>query len=184
MYMSTKTSINASLRVIGITGLAGVSVIAPNTLQGLNLLLKNSKTKVPKSQRILAELKRQGLVHITPLDNGFHYSLTPKGAYRLQQALIDGLSVKIPKKWDKKWRMVAFDIPVKFSRQRTAFVHKLQELGFMMVQKSMWVHPAPCFDQVEQLAGHYNVLRYCTLFEVSKVDELTARKLTRRFFSE
>jgi DNA-binding transcriptional regulator PaaX len=110
-----------------------------------------------------------------------HYTLTPAGAYRLQEVIIDELTIPDQKRWDKKWRLVSFDVPVGQSRARQKFVEQLQELNFIMMQKSLWVYPFPCFEQVEQLAGHYNVMRYCTLMEIDRLDELNTRKLLRHY---
>ena len=181
MDMATKDSINSALRVLGVTGLAGTTIVAPNALKGLELLLRKSPAKTSDYVRLLKELKRQGLVHISRRGDELHYSLTPAGAYRLQEIAIDEIEIPRPSRWDKRWRLIAFDIPVKQSRQRSLFVGRLQNLGFTMLQRSLWVYPFPCFDQVERLAGHYNVLRHCNLIEVSQVDKLAARKLLRHF---
>lgn len=178
--MTTRDGINASLKIIGLAGLTGVAIVAPNALQGFNLLTKKSSKNLNRS-RVLTELKRQGLVHITHQGSEFRYTITPAGAHRLQQSIIDELNIEIPKKWDKKWRIVTFDIPVQYSKQRAYFTARLQSFGFMMLQKSMWVHPASCLEQVEQLAAHYNVMRYCTLLEVGRMDELSTQRLLRHF---
>jgi CRISPR-associated endonuclease Cas2 len=95
--------------------------------------------------------------------------------------ILDDINIEIPKKWDKKWRVVSFDVPANQSKQRAAFTQKLQKYNFIMLQKSVWVHPAPCFDQIEQLASYYNIMRYCTLLEVSRMDELTVKRLLGRY---
>lgn len=179
--MRTKLAINAALKVLGVAGLVGITIVAPNALQGLRVVLRKSNIKPSDYSRLLTELKRQGLVHITQSGDEFHYTLTPAGVYRLQQSIADEIEIPRLSKWDKKWRLVAFDIPVRQSKQRAAFVTHLQDMGMALLQKSLWVHPFPCFEQVEQLAGHYNVMRYCTLMEVTKLDELAAQKLLRRF---
>jgi DNA-binding transcriptional regulator PaaX len=179
--MRTKKAIDVALTVLGVAGLAGITIVAPNALQGLTPLLKRTSVKGSDYARLLKELKRQGLVYITQSGSEVHYTLTPAGAYRLQEVIVDELVIPRPSKWDKHWRMVAFDIPVAQSRSRQKFVEKLQILHFTMLQKSLWVHPFPCFDQVEQLAGHYNVLRHCTLMEISQLDELATRRLLRRY---
>lgn len=179
--MDTGQLINSALQVLGVSGLAGVSVVAANPVQGLNRVLKKAPIKGADYVRLLKELKRQGLVHIGQKAGKIHYSLTPAGAYRLQEVIIDELAVPRPSKWDKRWQLVAFDIPVTQSRSRQKFVGKLQALNFTMLQKSLWVHPFPCFDQVEQLAGHYNVTRYCTFIEVSQLDKIATRRLLRRY---
>lgn len=181
MDMTTRDGINAALKIIGLMGLAGTAVVAPNALQGLSLILKKSSAKKSDHNRILKELKRQGLVHITQKDDTISYTLTPAGAHRLQRVMVEEVRIPRPKKWDKKWRIVTFDIPVKQSAGRAAFTQHLQNLGFFMIQKSMWVYPYPCFEQIDKIAGHYNILRYCTLLEVGRLDELSTRRLLSRF---
>ncbi len=181
--MSTKDGIKIALKLIGLAGLTGMVIVAPNAIQGLNLLIKKSPAKKANPERILAELKRQGLVHITIEEDEIHYTLTPAGASRLQKIMIDEISIPRPKKWDKKWRMVSFDIPVRYSKQRAHFTEQLQNLGLAMVHKSLWAYPFPCFTELEQLAGYYNVLRFCKFLEISQTDSLTARQLLRRFDS-
>jgi DNA-binding transcriptional regulator PaaX len=181
--MTTKDGINTTLKILGLSGLAGVSIVAPNATQGLKVLLNKSKKKDVNHLRTLAELKRQGLVHITQDEDRMHYTVTPAGVHRLQLLMLDEIVIDIPKKWDKKWRIVCFDVPSTKSKERAAFTHKLQKFNFVMLQKSMWIHPASCLEQIEQLASYYNVMRYCTLLEVSAMDELSTSKLLRRYKS-
>ena len=181
--MLTKQSINAALKIIGRTGFGGVTASAPNALLALRYILKEYPAKPGSAERILAELKRQKLVHISNESNRWHFVLSPAGIHRLQQVIIDEVTIPHPKSWDGKWRMVAFDVPTSQSKQRKYFTAHLQRLGFLMLQKSMWVYPFPCFEQVEQVAGHYNVLRYCTMVEINRLDELSAKRLLRHFSS-
>jgi DNA-binding transcriptional regulator PaaX len=180
MYMSTKDGINTALKVLGLSGLAGVVIVAPNATQGLQTLLRKSR-KTVNYQRILAELKRQGLVHITQEQDRLHYTITPAGVHRLQQIILDEIKIEVPKKWDKKWRVVSFDVPINQSRQRAIFTQRLQSYNFVMLKKSMWVHPAPCFEQIEQIAQHYNIMRYCALLEVSRLDDINTKRLLQRY---
>ncbi len=44
-------------------------------------------------------------------------------------------------RWDKKWRVISFDIP-EVNRKDRAFLRKeLQWIGFLEVQKSVWIFP-------------------------------------------
>lgn len=181
MNTTIKKTINVALQVLGVAGLTGIIIVAPNALQGLAPLLKKTNIKEADYPRLLKELKRQGLIYITQNDGQVHYTMTPAGAYRLQEVIIDEMDIPKPSKWDKHWRLVSFDIPVTQSRSRQKFVDRLQELNFIMIQKSLWVHPFPCFEQIEHLAGHYNVMRHCTLMEVSKLDDLATKKLLRHY---
>lgn len=179
--MRTKKAIDAALTVLGVAGLTGITIVAPNALQGLAPLLKKTSIKDLDHARLLKEFKRQRLVYITQRGSEIHYTLTPAGAYRLQEVAVNELTIPRPSKWDKHWRLVAFDIPIAQSRSRQKFVNGLQALNFAMLQRSLWVHPFPCFDQIEQLAGHYNVLRYSSLMEIDRLDGLSNQKLLRHF---
>lgn len=180
--MTTKQSINLALRVIGRAGLDGLAVAAPNPRQALKIALRAGRAGLDiDSAKLLRELKRQGLAHISQDGQRFSFTLTPAGIHRLQEHLIDELAIPAPAKWDGKWRVITFDVPVRFSKQRTYFTQKLQALDCFMLQRSFWIHPYPCFEQVEKLAGHLNIMRYCALFEVSKFDDQTAERLRRRF---
>jgi DNA-binding transcriptional regulator PaaX len=181
MDMNTSGAINTALKVLGVAGLVGITVVAPNALQGLEKILKQSPARKTDQAKLIKELKRQGLIYVRQDADTFHYTITPAGIHRLQNLLIDEIEVKMPAKWDKKWRLVTFDIPVRQSKQRASFVERLQSLNFVMLQRSLWVHPAPCLPQIEQIASHYNVLRYCVLSEITLLDEQSSRRLLRQF---
>ncbi len=179
--MDGKQAIASALQVIGFNGLDGISVKAPSASAGLATLLKRHRVYYADFGRLLVELKRRDLVQVSPTDQGYHFVLTISGVHRLQQILVNQLKIPRPRRWDGKWRAVTFDIPIKFSTQRAYFTQHLQRLGFVMLQKSLWVYPFPCFNEVEQLAGHYNLARYCSMMEIDKLDKLATDRLLRRF---
>lgn len=45
------------------------------------------------------------------------------------------------KRWDRKWRIVIFDIEEKERKNRDILRLKLKELGFGMIQESVWISP-------------------------------------------
>lgn len=181
--MRTKNGINLALKIIGLTGLTATVIVASNATQAFAKLIKNPELKQSDYQNILRELKRQGLVLIDQQDDAINFSLTPAGAHRLQNTLIEELSIPRPTIWDKRWRIITFDIPVKMSRQRQKFTSLLQANDFYMLQRSIWIHPFPCAPQVEQLASHFNVLRYCSFIEAARLDESSTKRLVRHFSS-
>lgn len=70
---------------------------------------------------------------------------------------IDSLKIDKPKKWDKRWRIVIFDISHLKNLQRNTFRGKLKELGFYPLQKSVWIHPFPCKDEIELLREFFGL---------------------------
>ena len=72
--------------------------------------------------------------------NGEMYiRLTKRGAEKTKR---DFSLLRLSKaKWDKKWRIVFFDIEEASRVTRNSLRVKLKELGFAMLQKSVWVTP-------------------------------------------
>lgn len=59
--------------------------------------------------------------------------------------------------WDGKWRIVLFDIPNHAKSARDAFAATLKRLGFLALQKSVFVCPYPCEEELEVVADFYGV---------------------------
>lgn len=86
----------------------------------------------------------------------FHYQLSPAGERRLAQ-----LSFRLikfdPQTWDGQWRVLIFDIPESRRTQRDMVRHLIRQLGMRRLQKSVWVTPADCRTQFEQLRQAYGI---------------------------
>lgn len=179
--MDTRSAINLTLKILGRKGFEPTSFVAKSPLDGLKELL-NHQPEV-NTQNLLRELKRQSLVGISLKPNGVSFNLTPAGAHRLQNINITELAIPRPPVWDHKWRLIAFDVPLNYSANRLKFTKHLQQLDFYMLQRSIWLHPYPCFLELEQIAGFYNIWRYCSVMEVNGLDHKSTNKLMRHFFS-
>ena len=59
--------------------------------------------------------------------------------------------------WDKKWRLVIFDIPEKKKPAREALREKLKDLGFAKLQDSVWVTPFPCENEIKLIKLVFNL---------------------------
>lgn len=107
------------------------------------------------------------------------YSLTPKGRAKLEDMIIDEIQIKNLHKWDGRWRLVMYDLPIRFKKAREAFRWKLKDLGFFQFQKSAWAYPYPCATEILFVADFYGVRRYIEILEVGKI--LDDRKLKAHF---
>lgn len=109
---------------------------------------KGNKYNNKKVYDAFYNLRRQGCVNIQKKNNQIYISLTNKGKERAGRYQIDNLRIKKMKKWDKKWRIVIFDIPEKKKVAREALRGKLKDLGFAKFQDSAWVTPFPCENEI------------------------------------
>ncbi|MEW6610573.1 MAG: CRISPR-associated endonuclease Cas2 [Patescibacteria group bacterium] len=96
-------------------------------------------------------LMRQGMLKVRYKNNQMFISLTAVGKKRVGKDDIDTLAIMSPRRWDGKWRILLFDVPTRERSKREALRGKLIELGFTMLQKSVWVHPYECSHEVQTL---------------------------------
>ena len=107
------------------------------------------------------------------------YMLSARGKRWLSEVDIWRMKIPTPEKWDKKWRVVLFDIPTNKKRQRDTFRLRLKELGLVLYQNSVWVYPHPLTETVSKTAEYYNLNPYISYITT---DTLSGEKeLQRRF---
>lgn len=184
MRTLTKQLVHNSLLVIGYAGFTGVLVVAPNATQAYgSILIKTLEAlDISEKERIYRNLRRQGLVQIDRVDNkNYRLTITPAGAHRLAKELLDEITVPPMKKWDGKWRLVCYDIPISKNQERFEFTRHLNRMGFTLVQKSMWAHPHSCIEQIEAITDSLAIKRFVTILEATKFDKYTTKKLIKRY---
>lgn len=102
-------------------------------------------------------LRKQGCIKIERKGAQMYIRLTEKGRKMAGWLQIDALKIKKPKKWDGKWRLVIFDISQLKKLHRELFRGKLKELGFHKLQKSVWIIPFDCRDEIELLREFFGL---------------------------
>lgn len=101
-----------------------------------------------KMKRSLYYLKNNKFINSTSKEK---FCLTAKGQQRALFLLAHKLFIKIPKKWDGKWRMVIFDLPQNYNNNRNFLRRRLIDFGFIQVQKSVWAFPFDCEKEINFL---------------------------------
>jgi phenylacetic acid degradation operon negative regulatory protein len=89
--------------------------------------------------------------------------------------------LKNPKKWDGKWRVVVFDIPIASRIIRDAFRRKLKEFGFYAFQQSIWIYPYHCEEEVKLLREFFGLNK--KQIQVLEVNKLEDDNFLRRYFN-
>ena len=73
------------------------------------------------------------------------------------------------REWDHMWRIIIFDIPQELDISRTRFRRKLKSLGFYMLQKSVFVFPYPCEEELVDLCSRIGVGDYIDIIVADSV---------------
>ncbi len=166
----SSTIVKYILKAIGVAGLITVAVIAPNSLQMLKLFdLDKKRCKSKSVYSTFKRLENQRLVEMREKNGKTVITITEKGKKRLLAYDFEEMRILKPKKWDGKWRIVGFDIPEKQKKAREALRHKLKELGFLQIQKSLFLHPYSCREEVEFTGEIFQINKYIIFIEAASV---------------
>lgn len=136
------------LKILLVAGMVSVAAVSPRFgTELMRAFLKQTnrnnvaKTDKNKFRSAFLYLKRRGLINIEYRGRQMYFSLTKEGRRQAGRYKIDDLKIKKEKNWDKKWRILIFDIQDKQKIKREALRGKLKELGLRKLQKSVWVYP-------------------------------------------
>lgn len=96
--------------------------------------------------------------------------LTDKGKEKALTYNLDKMKIEKPEQWDKKWRIALFDVPEKARKIRDAFRHHLKQLNFYEFQKSVFIHPYDCKDEIDYLIEFYDARRFIRFIVAEQID--------------
>lgn len=166
----------AILQTVAVAGVLSVALVAPNVIGALAKLgilpHKRQKEYIASSA---SKLVKRGLLFF----NGKNYQLTLQGESLLCRWQFVDFKFKKPKKWDKKWRVIIFDIPEKKRKARDDLTLLFRQAGIRRLQNSVWIYPHDCEDIITLLKTDLRIGKHL-LYMI--VDELENDKYLREEF--
>jgi len=108
----------------------------------------------------------------------FKFELTKKGKKLLARYNFAELALKAKRPWDGQWRMLVFDVPEKNRWARDSLRERLKQMGFFQFQKSVWLYPYECEEEMNYVAEFLGI-QYCTLMFTGKIHN---DQLLRKYF--
>jgi len=142
------------LSILKTGALLGVAITAPNAIRYLKGRGREAKWEgyYPSSiERQTMKLWRKGFVRVHETGDGHVVEITQKGIHELLKYDLDTMRISKPDHWDRKWRMVFFDVVCGNDEARKAFQSRLKQLGFFQMQKSVYICPFPCEKEIMYL---------------------------------
>ncbi len=159
------------LMVVATASIPALLVVAGTIGNAIQIFGSSKYGKNYSKQQIrtaFSSLRRQKYIEYISEKNGqIKVRLTNKGTTKVKTFAIESLHIEKPKTWDGKWRLVIFDFPIRFAKVRNAFRFRLKALGFVQFQKSVWMYPYPCDDEILFVADYFKVGKYVEVLEVS-----------------
>lgn len=172
------------LTLLGIGTFLTASLIMP----GLPVLLKPALEEKRKKEFnewkkfntwrlkfLLKRLYKQKLVELIETNNGFAVQITDKGRKKLLKYDLDNLELD-SRNWDGKWRIIMYDIHENHKQARVIFQKLLIKLKFLQLQKSVYLTPFKCENEIEYLRQIYNIGKDVLVIKVSGLENEKAYK--------
>lgn len=161
------------LLLIGVGTFIAASLVFP----GLPLVLKLGKKPYknqPKDwdrfnkfrlKQALKRLHQQKVIEVGEKDGQTFIKLTDKGEVRLLKYKLDEVKVDSAI-WDGKWRLIIYDVESDKKLLRDVFRRFLKKMNFLQLQKSVYLTPYSCSDQIEFLRQYYHLGEEILLLEI------------------
>ncbi len=154
--------------VLALAAMPGLGVVAHSFIQWYKNQDRQGRYRIRKT---FERLRQERLIEMNETSDGkTKIILTEEGKKKVLEYRFEDIKIEPMKKWDKKWRMVIFDIPEHHKKARNALRDKLRELEFYQLQKSVWIHPYECRDEINFIIEFFNISSYVRMAEVNHFD--------------
>lgn len=156
---------------------AGVFLAASVIMPGLPLAFKPwldyqkekkrkewEKFNLWRLRQVIKRLEKQKMVEIK---NG-EVTITNRGRQKVLKYNLEEMELK--RETDGKWRLIIYDIANLKTSQRELFRSILKRLQFLRLQKSVYLTPFVCDDEIEYLRQTFNIGKEVMVLKVSGIE--------------
>jgi CRISPR-associated endonuclease Cas2 len=115
----------------------------------------------------ISRLKKQGLIKVCSGQGIKFIELTKKGELKV---LLDLAAIKKPQVWDRKWRLIIFDIPEDARWQRNRLRKLLKQHQFYKLQASVYINPYSLNRQALDYLKQTGLIDFIRILRVDEMD--------------
>ena len=148
------------LKSLAIGGFLMAGLVLPNIVQLLDFFGVTKSAEKFKIIGAIERMKQKKLVRIYHKDGADIVEITELGKKKVLSYDLENIKINRPKKWDGYWRVVIFDVPEKNKKARRALNFKLNNMEFFPLQKSVFVCPFECKDEIDFVAEFFGIKKY------------------------
>ena len=126
--------------------------------------IKEDQINLRSLSQTLYYLKKRKIISLKKQGNQTILVLTERGRKRKFEYDWENLKIEKAAKWDGKWRILMFDVPEDARWVRDSLRIKLRQLSFVQFQKSVWICPYSCEDEIDfigeslRIRSHLNLI--------------------------
>ena len=167
------------LKGLAVGGFIVMCLAMPNLVQVVNLFKPKNSHDRYRVKRTLRRLQKNNMIRIVNHNGRDVVEITTQGKKKVLDYSLDDMQLNTKQKWDGKWRMVMFDIPETRKNARNAVSYKIKEIGMYPIQKSVFIFPYPCKDEIDFVGEMYGIRKNIIYIEATHID--SAEKAKRHF---
>lgn len=164
---------DAMIRVVALGAVTATALAAPNAVKMFDkpfdklIALLDDRERCRAISEALSYLGYRNLVS----GDGCHgVQITQAGRLRLRSKEICSLHIVKQYKWDGMWRLVIFDVAVSKNSSRAMFVRKLKDMGFGVLQRSVYITPYKCQQEVAKIAEYFGIAKSVIVVETDHIE--------------
>lgn len=181
--MIIKSNIKKKMLLLLLGGLAlGLATSPRAQRRTFNVLCRDWKNLNKRNvYRYVKEFEEHKMIRY--VDNGqwWDIELTSKGRAVAEKIKLNDIKILKPKKWDRRWHLVIFDVPEKNKIARDALRRKIKGIGLVEIQKSTFIHPYPCKKEIDKIIDFFEVKKFVLQLEIINLDDAIKNKLIKKF---
>ena len=142
------------------------------------LEVKKENIKKEKISRTLQALEKRDVIWMEKKDKEVLVYLKDKGQNKVAKySLKLLLDFKLKKKkWNGKWFLVFFDVPESQRVKRDYLRKFLQQMGFFRYQKSVYLFPYECEEEVKLIKKIVEAAKYMKYIIAEKIEDESVAK--------
>ncbi len=160
----------AVLTALAVPGVLLVAMVAPNTLQLLGRFGVIRRLN-DQTSSALTRLVKKGFIRFENIGGKGYARITEKGkSFLLYEQQRAALSTGQRRRWDRRFRIVMFDIPERRRPVRIKLRTTMKQAGFLRLQDSVWVYPYDCEDFIALLKADLHVGKDVLYTVVEKIE--------------
>jgi len=158
------------LKTLLTVGFITFAIAMPNAVQILKYFKPTNWKERARVRDSVSRLEKGGYLRKKGHTSNETFTLTEKGREKAMRYAIAQMKIASQKAWDKKWRLVMFDVPEKKVQARRAINLALKRLGCVQYQKSIFITPFQCEKEINFVGECFGVRDNIRIVVASEVE--------------
>ena len=128
-----------------------------------------AKFNLWRLKQVIKRMQNSKLVEIKE-ENGIPtIKITENGKRKLLKYDIEGMQLD-QSSWDGKWRLIVYDVAKSRKAQSNAFRYLLRKLNILKLQKSVYITPFKCENEIEYLRNFFEIGNEVLILKVGSIE--------------